>query len=304
MLRLLGFTLFTFAFSCNAIVDTGPAREEATSLSGESLVRLAPTGDSLAHYSSELADARRRWSADGLELDAIWVGRHLGYLGRYREAIDWFTERLVDYPNSVRLLRHRGHRLISVRQFDDAIRDLESAWQLARNTTDAVEPDGAPNELGIPRSTTQTNVLYHLALAHYLKAEFATAAGYWIESADLSTNDDMLVASLNWAVHALRRDGQEERANRMLERVQEEMDVIENHTYHRLLLLQKGALASDEVLDPESDGVQNATAAYGIGAWAFCNGDGERANELWRRLVAETPWNAFGHICAEAELNR
>ncbi|MFT5285745.1 MAG: hypothetical protein ACI8TQ_001913, partial [Planctomycetota bacterium] len=75
-------------------------------------------------------------------------------------------------------------------------------------------------------------------------------------------------------------------------------------TYRRGSLLQKGELSSDQVLNPDSDGVQNATAVYGIGAWAFCNGDGERANELWKRLAKETPWNAFGHICAEAELNR
>ena len=305
MPRLPILALLLVLSSCDAIDEPSDRpHEEALSLSGESLARLAPTGEPLTHYTSELAGARARWEQDGLELDAIWVGRHLGYLGRYREAIDWFTERLVDFPESVRLLRHRGHRLISVRRFDDAIGDLEKAWQLAQNGTDEIEPDGAPNEQGIPRSTTHTNVLYHLALAHYLKAEFAPAADYWKLCADLSPNDDMLVASLNWYVHALRRGGNEEEARQALERVMPTMDVIENHTYHRLLLLQKGELTSDEILDADSDGVQNATAAYGIGAWAYCDGQGDRAAELWERLVAETPWNAFGHICAEAELKR
>ncbi len=305
MFKLPVLTLLLISTACNAIDKPGERpHEEAVSLSGESLARVSPADERLTHYTGELADARARWEREGLEIDAIWVGRHLGYLGRYREAINWFTERLVDFPKSVRLRRHRGHRFISVRRFDDAIRDLEEAWQLARNEADEIEPDGAPNELGIPRSTTHTNVLYHLALAHYLKAEFGKAADYWRECADLSPNDDMLVASLNWTVHALRRDGREEEARRILERVTPKMDVIENHTYHRLLLLQKGQLSSDQVLGPESDGVQNATAAYGMGAWAYCNGDRERAAKLWNRLVTETPWNAFGHICAEAELNR
>ena len=37
---------------------------------------------------------------------------------------------------------------------------------------DEVEPDGAPNARGIPRSTLQSNIWYHLGLAQYLAGDF------------------------------------------------------------------------------------------------------------------------------------
>ena len=45
------------------------------------------------------------------------MGRRLGYLGRYREAIDVYGEALERWPGDPFLLRHRGHRHLSVRAF-------------------------------------------------------------------------------------------------------------------------------------------------------------------------------------------
>ena len=62
-----------------------------------------------------------------------------------------------------------------MRRFGDAVRDLSKAWRLAQGTEDAIEPDGAPNELGVPRSSTHSNVLYHLALAQVQKGDSVAA---------------------------------------------------------------------------------------------------------------------------------
>ena len=294
-------------FVVASTLGAGRQEGEGTSLLGQPLGRIELEGERRQHYEDELLAARARWGDAQAEIDAIWVGRHLAYLGRYRDAIDWYTARLADFPESVRLRRHRGHRYLSVRRLDDAITDLARAWELAEGTEDAVEPDGAPNELGIPRSTTHTNVLYHLGLAHYLKGDFARAAEVYLACIERCTNDDMLVATLNWYVHALRRagkalDGPELTA--ALDRARTEMDVIENHAYHRLLLLQKGAVTIDTMLATDADGVQNATRAYGVANWMWADGDRLGARRMWQRIVAETPWNAFGHLAAEAELLR
>jgi len=278
---------------------------EARALDGTPLERIAPSGERLEHYRAELTAARERWRSTASEDDAVWVGRHLGYLGRYREAIDWYGARLEDFPRSAKLLRHRGHRLLSVREFERAAADLERAWGLVAGLPDEVEPDGAPNALGIPRSTLKTNVLYHLALARWLQGDFARAEAVWRECNALSPNDDAVVSALNWHVHALRRLGREREARAALAPVLPEMDVVENHAYHRILLLQKGLLEAGDVLDASGeDGVQDATAAYGVSLWHLANGERAAAEELWRRMVKETPWNAFGHIGAEAELAR
>ena len=53
------------------------------------------------------------------------------------------------------------------------------------------------------------------------------------------------------------------------------MNVIENETYHRLLLMYKGEMAPEAVLPVTATGemsVTDATAAYGIGNWHWYNG--------------------------------
>lgn len=303
-MRIALLALALLAAACHYPRYALPDGREASAITGAPLWRIEPEGERKQHYEEQLARARQRWEAEQTQEDAIWVGRHLSYLGRYKEAIDWYTARLVDFPESARLRRHRGHRYISVRRFVEAVNDLEKAWELVEGTPDTVEPDGAPNALGIPRSTLQSNILYHLALAHYLRGEFLQAERIWRLEVKLATNDDTLVAALNWQVHSLRRMERDEEALLAMSVVRPEMDVIENHAYHRILLLQLGLLTPEEVLDPDGDGVQDATAGYGVGNWYWCNHERVIAKSMWREILRDTPWNAFGHIAAEADLAR
>ena len=96
------------------------------------------------------------------------------------------------------MYRHRGHRWISVREFDRAIEDLAHAAALVQGEPDEVEPDGQPNERGIPTSTLQSNIHYHLALAHYLKGDFETALPSYRDYLAVTTNPDQLVAISHW----------------------------------------------------------------------------------------------------------
>jgi tetratricopeptide (TPR) repeat protein len=58
---------------------------------------------------------------------AIWLGRRLAYLGRYRDAIDALTKGIAKHPTEARLYRHRGHRHITIRKFALAIADGDRA---------------------------------------------------------------------------------------------------------------------------------------------------------------------------------
>ena len=55
----------------------------------------------------------------------IWYGRRTAYMGYYKEAIKLFTLGIKNHPNDARFYRHRGHRYISTRQYDNAITDFE-----------------------------------------------------------------------------------------------------------------------------------------------------------------------------------
>ena len=105
----------------------------------------------------------------------IWLGRRMAYLGRYKDAVRVFSSGSVLFRNDARFFRHRGHRYLTLRCFDDAIRDFERAAELIKGKPDEVEPDGLPNAKNIPTSTLQSNIWYHLGLAYYLKGDFVKA---------------------------------------------------------------------------------------------------------------------------------
>lgn len=102
----------------------------------------------------------------------IWYGRRTAYMGYYKEAIKLFTLGIKNHPNDARFYRHRGHRYISTRQYDNAISDFEKAVQLINGKIDQIEPDGLPNAKNIPLSTLHGNIWYHLGLAYYLKKRY------------------------------------------------------------------------------------------------------------------------------------
>ena len=83
------------------------------------------------------------------------------------------------------------------------------------------------------------------------------------------------------------------------------MDVIENHAYHRLLLLYKGVMTTSDLgASAEPGSIDDATTGYGIGAWYLLNGDEERARATFQAILDGGKWPAFGYIAAEAEVVR
>lgn len=232
----------------------------------------------------------------------IWEARYLGYNGEYRKAVDLLSKRIEQDSKNPALYRHRGHRYISLRAFDDAIKDLEKAAELIKGTEDVVEQDGLPNEMNSPTSSLHTNIWYHLGLAYYLTGDFEKAQKAYVECINASTNDDMMIAALYWYYMSLRRDGQDEFAGKVIDPVRSEMNIIENDSYHKLLLVFKGEFDPNALLDTETDALSNATAGYGIGNWHYINGRKDRAMEIWQNVYDAGNWSAFGFIASEAEL--
>jgi len=283
-----------------------PPAGVVTSLFGEPLYPMELSAERKAELEADLAEARANFDADPENEDnIIWLGRRLAYLWRYQDAIDVYTQGLSLHPESYRLYRHRGHRNISVRNFDGAVTDLEKAAELSDGVPDAIEVDGAPNAQGIPRSTTQSNIWYHLALAHYLKGDFDKAAAAYETCMEYSrVNDDMLVATADWQYMTLRRLGRDEDAAKVLEDIHEEMDVIENFAYHKRLLMYKGLVDPEELLDPNADELDLATQGYGVANFYYVNGDVDKAREILDKVLEGKYWSAFGYIAAEADVKR
>lgn len=286
------------------VVATVLQKPEATSLSGKPLYPIdLPNRQKL---EADLAQAEKDLAARPNDADAIiWVGRRYGYLWRYQDAIAMFTRGIAQHPNDARMYRHRGHRHITVRQFDRAIADFEKAVSLIKGRPDEIEPDGAPNPSGKPRSTLQFNIWYHLALAHYLKGDYEKALNAWNECMKVSTNDDSVTATSDWLWMTLMRLNRKAEAATVLERITPKMEILENASYHRRLLMYKGLEKPETLLDPtNADALTIATQGYGVGNWYYVTGNRAKAREIFEKVVSGPQWSAFGYIAAEADLQR
>lgn len=282
------------------------AEPEVLSLLGRKLVSPPLPADVLEDRTAKMNAAKAAYDADPeSEEAAVWYGRRLAYLGRYNDAIEVYSEALRVHPNSARLLRHRGHRYITIRKLPEATQDLERAAVLFEGEPDVVEQDGLPNAAGIPTGTLRTNITYHLGLAHFLSGRFAEAEAAYRVCLTASTTDDMRVATSHWLYMTLRRLGKDAEAHELLAPIRAEgMTIYENHAYHQLLLLYRGEVAEAELTDPEAEAITAATTAFGVGHWRLLAGERDAALRTFEGIVSGEQWAAFGYIAAEAELAR
>lgn len=259
-------------------------------------------------YEADLAIAREAHTRNPDNADElIWYGRRTAYTGKYKEAIKIFTEGIKNFPNDARMFRHRGHRYITLRCFDDAIRDLEYAAKLIKGKADEIEPDGMPNARNIPTSTLQSNIWYHLGLGYYLVGNFKKAEKAYAACQKVSKNNDMLVATVYWRYMTLRRMGKAKDAKRLLDSIPKEIEVIENDDYLKLIKLNRDEVRPEDLLSTirgDANTLGSASLGYGIGNYFLYNGDKDKAYTIFRKIVEGDQWSSFGYIASETEIKR
>jgi tetratricopeptide (TPR) repeat protein len=276
--------------------------ESSRSVPAEAVPQDPPAEDPRVTALNEALERHRAHPDD--EDALIWVGRRIAYLGRYDEAIAFFTQGLERHPRSAKLLRHRGHRYLSTKRFALAVADLERARELAFLQPDEVEPDGQPNALGIPLTTLRSNALYHAALAHFLRGDPLRARDLWSEDLASATNDDRRASASCWLWVAAQRCGDAEAAERALAWLRPDTRVIENQAYLDVLRLRRGELDAETLLARHPGSTGLASAGYGLAVTWLASGKRDEARALLRRIVAEAPAAAFGTLAAEVELAR
>ncbi len=276
-----------------------PEGAQAVTLGGMPLFAAKPSEGAL----EKLAQARADYEADADDADnIIWYARRTAYTGDYRGAIEIFSEGIEKHPGDARMYRHRGHRYISIREFDRAIADLKKAAALIAGTENETEPDGLPNARGIPISSLHGNTWYHLGLAYFLKHDWENAYRAYENGFNAARNVDNKVSTTHWRYTILRRMGRNEDAERVLDAITADMDIIENTSYHRLCLFYKGELSLEEMMADVTDSPSGASAAYGVASWHYSNGDMEKARQQFEALTATSGWSSFGYIAAEVDL--
>ncbi|HEX5009143.1 MAG TPA: tetratricopeptide repeat protein [Planctomycetota bacterium] len=300
-----------------------PAGAQCRSLLGQPLYPPPVAEDQRAKLEQQLVDARAAWQAAPDDADAlIWYGRRLGYLGQFREAVEVFSEGIRRHPEDARMWRFRGHRGITLRQFDKAVADLERATQLIEGQPDQIEPAGTPNARGIDLDTLHENVWYHLALARFLRGEYEEALSDWETCLTTVRNDDGRSMCAYWIASAAGRAAAAEQAQgdatqaaalrargaAALAGIRPEMDIVEYTSYHQLALAWKGELEPDALLASARQHVDGdidlATVGFGVANWHLCRGETELAQAIFAEVERGPSWHAFGHVAAEVELAR
>ena len=200
---------------------------------------------------------------------------------QFREAIATFTRGLEIEPNNALLLRWRGHRYLSVREFDRAFADLTR---------------------GAAIDSTIYGIWYHLGVIQFVRGDFSDAAASFAKAQPIAPDASELAGSTDWLWMSLSRAGRSDEAQAMLDRRPEKPVT---NAYTRRLQLYRGEIGPDAVItSKDTDDVQVATLAYGVGNWYLLHGDTVEARKWFERSIQSGGWPAFGFIASEAELTR
>lgn len=201
---------------------------------------------------------------------------------RYREAIATFTRGLTIAPDHALLYRWRGHRHLSLREFDRAMDDLTRGARL---------------------DSTNYGIWYHLGIVRYARGDFAGAVDAFQRAQPRAPDADELAAATDWLWMSLSRAGRGALAQAMLERRPDSLPTT--NAYARRLQLYRGQIGPDDVLTAADTGdVAVATLSYGVGNWYVVRGDTTRARDWFERSIRSGGWPAFGFIVSEIELQR
>ncbi len=281
-------------------VEVWPHEYQAISQLGDTLYSKPPSENMLQQYEEKKA----AYESNPNHLDnLIWYGRFTAYTGDYRKAIQIYSEALQKFPNESRLLRHRGHRYISVREFGKAIEDLEKAVALIEGTENKIEEDGLPNQYNIPVSTQHGNIYYHLGLAYYLNRNLPKALEAYKKCLSLSHNPDNVVSATHWIYMIQRRMARNQAAQNYLKIIKPDMKVLENTSYHKACLFYKGDLELEDIYPTTGENnPSNSALKYAVGNWYWYSGKTEQAEGIYRTLLSSDDWASFGYIAAETDL--
>ena len=263
----------------------------------------------------------------------IIAARVEGYINNHEASVALLSEALEQFPGDIRLLRFRGHRRISIRDYAGAIADLTEAAALIPETPDEyelyqkdVEPDGMRLIVGKeaaldhhPRvadiegtpaaepymTTLHTAIWYHLGVAQYLTGDLAGTAETFAKAYATAMHYEGKVASLDWQYMALRRLGRDAEAATKLDEfatLADEWDK-QGEGYDDRMRLYTGELSPDDLRAKISDRpLLLATVGYGLGNWYLYNGQPDTATAVFRDVIATGAKYAFAYMAAEREL--
>lgn len=259
----------------------------ATSLPSQSVQYRSPDGVEYRGQADTgaVARAEQALAADPRNVERIIdLGVAQSGVRQFREAIVTFSRGIAIAPNNAVLYRWRGHRHLSVREFDRALADLNRGAQL---------------------DSAVYGIWYHLGVLRFVQGDFNGAAAAFARGLPLAPNPGERAGSFDWQWMSLQRAGRADAARSLIAAMPDSVPRAAANAYSQRLRLYLGQARPEDVMTAADTGdVAVATLAYGIGNWFLIRGDTASARQWFERSVRSGGWPAFGFIAAEAELRR
>lgn len=251
----------------------------------------------------ELQSAKNDYVENPNDLNAIvWYGRRLAYLGRFQEAITIYSRGLEIFPENPELLRHRGHRYLTIRKIGLARRDFTLAAKKCKHLPIQVELDGRPNEQNIPLGNLHRNIYYHWALTEYIAGNFLKSASLFGKCLQYCQVLEMKISVWDWQFLSYLRGGKSDLANQVLEKVPKVTALIENDNYYQRLQFYKGELPFKQIINfSQPLTPEQINMAYGM---SCLEENKEKANEIKKDILKTNQWISFSFLAAEADISR
>lgn len=266
----------------------------------------------------------------------LHAARLKAYLGKFADAEAILTEALEHDPENPTFLRNRGHRRLTLRNYEGALADLTRASELVEgqpdehefyqrdveqdlvniilNRMDLVREQHMPvNEetnkatAGMYKSTLQGSIWYHMGVVKYITGDYQGSFDDFGRSQQLGIDDDALIATFDWRYMSLRRMGRNEEAAALLADFDtSKLKVTDGEDFYlRRVKLYKGEATPEEVLEDLSESfLALATQGYGVGNWHLYNGNEDEARRIFELVIKHGTPNAFAYMAAEQELAR
>lgn len=260
------------------VVATAPANGQSVQYRSDAGVVFRAEPD-----TGPVARAERALASDPRNVERLLtLGLAQAGARQYREAIGTFTRGLTLAPDDAVLYRWRGHRHLSVGEFDAALDDLTRGNRL---------------------DSTNYGIWYHLGIARYAHGDFAGAADAFGHAQPRAPDAGELAGATDWRWMSLSRAGRAAEAQAMLDRRPDSLPVA--NAYAQRLRLYRGQIGPAAVVTAADTGaVAVATLSYGVGNWYLVRGDTMNARSWFERSVRSGGWPAFGFLMSEVERRR
>lgn len=233
--------------------------------------------------SGPVARAEKALAADPRNLQLyIALGTAQAGARQMQEAVQTFTRALTVAPTDPMMYRWRGHRNISVRNWDQAMADLTKGYGL---------------------DSLNYGILYHLGVLRFLRGDYNGAADAFRRAQPRAPDAGELKGSTDWMWMSLMRAGRASEAAAMLARRPDTLPI--SNAYDRRLRLYRGELTPATFFTPaDTSDVDVATLSFGLGNWYLVKGDTNTARAMFERSVKSGGWPGFAFMASEVELAR